>query len=262
MRFAVWCAKCSIAKVGILQPEHDDPNDRLVAQLRNDFSFETQCAMGHHVRGVVDNPRFEVLFDAGVLALDEGYLRESILDFVGALEDFFVFYVEVALRGQGVAPERIDALRKPNKLSERQLGAMNALYCLNGSGPFDYDDGKMRKFRNDVIHSGKIPDDDEALKYGEYVFNTIERLQMELRVRPGIDVVSFQMQHRSWSSFEAMSKLQRPDRGFTTKSTIGTMLDIMNVERPASFRDACQQWRSGNLWRLAREALSAQRPNP
>ncbi len=72
---------------------------------------------------------------------------------------------------------------KQAHLSERQLGAFIALYTLDVGEPPKLLNASLVKFRNQVIHQGRIPTRAEALKYGQGVLDIIRSLISEAKSR-------------------------------------------------------------------------------
>lgn len=65
--------------------------------------------------------------------------------------------------------------------SERQLGAFTFLYLLENGKPPRALPNTMMTFRNDVIHRGKLPKKQEAVKYGQEILDLIAPVLEELK---------------------------------------------------------------------------------
>ena len=136
--------------------------------------YEMVCLHDHRTTIVLQQQRFEILFDIGAFAILDGYYREAIVSFTSALERFYEFTIRALCLHSGIELEQIDALWKTiSNQSERQLGAFIFLWASHlGSTPPTLTNKKI-SFRNKVIHQGKIPTYDEAFGYGELIYDMI-----------------------------------------------------------------------------------------
>lgn len=143
-------------------------------ELRDDGRYVFICEKGHTTITVVQEQKFEVLFDLGAYAILDGYYREAVASFTSSLERFYEFFVKAYLFESGLSKEIFyKAWKNVSQQSERQLGAFIFMYCRAFSDAPELLDQKQIKLRNDVIHKGKIPTKDEAIAYGEAVLNVI-----------------------------------------------------------------------------------------
>lgn len=143
-----------------------------------------ECPNGHKNFVVLQEEKFETLFQIGAHAIYDGYYREAISSFTSSLERFYEFCVKVFCKKHNVDIKQIqEACKFYTNSSERQFGSFLFLYLIEfGDVPFKYkDDDKWRNIRNNVIHKGKIPTKEEALQYGDYIrkfiLTTILQLQ-------------------------------------------------------------------------------------
>ena len=143
-------------------------------ELRDDGRYEFTCEKGHTTVTVVQEQKFEVLFDLGAYAIIDGYYREAISSFTSSLERFYEFFIKACLFEEGLDKEVFEITWKNvSQQSERQLGAFIFLYCKSFSKSPVLLHQKQIKLRNDVIHKGKIPTREEAIAYGDSVLNVI-----------------------------------------------------------------------------------------
>lgn len=166
MRVILACTECA---------QIDGPNAKLsYAEYRDDNRYEFTCERGHTSVMALQQQRFEVLFDIGAHAILDGYYREAVSSFTSSLERFYEFFVRAALGQSGVAKEGLEkAWKEVAAQSERQLGAFLFVYLLTQKQvPLVLSQDKV-KFRNDVIHKGKIPSRGEAIEYGQAVLDVI-----------------------------------------------------------------------------------------
>lgn len=176
MRFPVSCPRCGLS---------------LQAEYRDSGIYELSCSRcGLQFTLYLRKHRFELLFDLGTRALQDGYTREAVSSFAASLERFFEFYARASLlraaadRAEGF--ERAQArLEQTWELlsaqSERQLGAFAALYLSQGKVPdFLTPQHLGSDFRNRVIHRGYLPARAEVDAYAARIFALIDRLLTEL----------------------------------------------------------------------------------
>jgi hypothetical protein len=64
-------------------------------EIRDDGLYESTCNKGHTTLTVIQEQKFEVLFDFGAMALIDGYPREAVTSIAASLERFYEFYVTV-----------------------------------------------------------------------------------------------------------------------------------------------------------------------
>lgn len=72
------------------------------AELNDDGYYDVICDNGHEFIAVVQQMKFEILFDLGVMSLNDGYSREAVLNFVSSLERFFGFCVVLGAWHEGL----------------------------------------------------------------------------------------------------------------------------------------------------------------
>ncbi len=66
-------------------------------ELRDDGRYEFTCENGHTTVTVLQEQKFEVLFDLGAHAILDGYYREAVASFTSSLERFYEFFIKAAL---------------------------------------------------------------------------------------------------------------------------------------------------------------------
>lgn len=152
-------------------------------ELGDGNAYNFNCSVGHSCHFVLQNQRFEILFDLGACALIDGYSREAVLSFAASLERFREFWLRCVLRNHGITEQMfIDMWRHLRRQSERQLGAYLALYTATFTRPpAVLSDSPELALRNDVAHNGKIPCRAEALRFGNAVYAVVAPQIRELR---------------------------------------------------------------------------------
>lgn len=150
-------------------------------ELRDDGAYLGTCPEGHPISFAIHWLRYEMLYEAGAVALLCGFQREAIGSMASALERFYEFATLVLSEHHRVTAAEVEAAWKPLATSsERQLGAFLFLYLVSFRRPFDGTVQKMVELRNDVVHKGRIPTREQTVAYAEYVFAVIHRVRAEL----------------------------------------------------------------------------------
>jgi len=151
-------------------------------EIRDDGRYEFTCENGHKTITILQQQKFEILFDLGAYAILDGYYREAVSSFTSSLERFYEFYIKVIATKNGIDESTfLSSWKHVSKQSERQLGAFILLYMVaHGSTPPLLSNSNV-EFRNDVIHRGKLPSKTEALSYGNDVLNVIRPILRILR---------------------------------------------------------------------------------
>jgi hypothetical protein len=156
---------------------HDDvasANFIASSELNDSGIYEVRCPKGHHSHVVLQQQKFELLFDIGACALLDGYHREAISSFTSSLERFREFFIRASFLENGRTVSDIEEFWKPvSKHSERQLGAYVAVYMRECGTVPPLPNSKSVEFRNSVIHQGRIPSRSESVAYGEVVLHIL-----------------------------------------------------------------------------------------
>ncbi|MCF5721003.1 hypothetical protein [Pseudomonas syringae] len=136
--------------------------------------YRTTCPEGHQLAVILSNLPFELLFESGLEALSDGYLRESVSSFAAALERLYEFSIRVQLIAANVNANELEVTWKAvASQSERQLGMYIGMRTLKEGKPPTVLSRSQSEFRNQVIHKGYFPDVKEAFEFGEVVFRLI-----------------------------------------------------------------------------------------
>jgi len=136
--------------------------------------YEITCSHGHKTITVLQQHKFEVLFDIGAYAILDGYYREAVSSFTASLERFYEFSIRVFLEKATSSDDLYqNCWKKVSSQSERQLGAFIFLWASFFKEVPAILSNEQVKFRNDVIHKGKIPTRDEAVKYGNVILEVL-----------------------------------------------------------------------------------------
>lgn len=177
MRLMVSCMQC-------LQEFDKLSNECSRVEFRDDGRYELTCSSGHTTTTILQQQKFEVLFEIGAYAILDGYYREAVSSFSTSLERFYEFAARVFLESTSKGDTLFqNCWKKVASQSERQLGAFIFLWAHHFSEPPSLMSNSLVTFRNDVVHKGKIPTRDEAIKYGDAVLGIFRPMLSALRSR-------------------------------------------------------------------------------
>ncbi|MDB5097082.1 MAG: hypothetical protein JWM80_1503 [Cyanobacteria bacterium RYN_339] len=183
MKVAISCPTCRAEAGAGLEPGEIERHV-FFTDVQTESLYQVACPRGHANWAVLENPKFEILFEHGCMALVEGYPREAVSSFAAALERFYEFFIEVVCAKLGVPVTALDASWKYIQLSERQLGAFYFCYLLLHKRPVAETFHKQligwTTQRNKAIHQGEIPPRGKAKEYGEWIFAAIATFLAEL----------------------------------------------------------------------------------
>ncbi|MCL5228488.1 hypothetical protein [Pseudomonas nunensis] len=196
-------------------------------EIRDDGCYTATCLNGHKTVTVLQQQKFEVLFEIGAHAILDGYYREAVSSFTSSLERFYEYTIRILLEKSSGSDNLFQAAWKNvSNMSERQLGAFIFLWAHNFKEPPALLPDNMIKFRNEVIHKGKIPSRDKALEYGDAVLDVL---------RPKLSKIleAFPEQVQSSSIRQIMASAGKADTPNSVSTmSINTILGQGNVEGP------------------------------
>lgn len=192
MKLQINCMQCLV--------EQGHPSfDFQTVEIRDDGLYKITCDKGHTTLTVIQQQKFEILFDIGAMALLDGYPRESITSIAAALERFYEFYATViCLKCNIEFPHFKNTWKHVAAQSERQFGAYLFLYLIdhpneivpiidnakpNIEGRSQNNTMTWKEFRNTVVHKGYIPSKIETLAYGNIVYQHLYELIRDLKTR-------------------------------------------------------------------------------
>lgn len=177
MKLPILCSQCMVEDVANASPI-------AVVEFRDDGRYEVVCPKGHTSTTILQQQKFEVLFDIGAFAIVDGYYREAVSSFTSGLERFYEWFIQACLYEKGLDEKSIsNAWKMVASQSERQFGAFAFLYAYDfGAAPPTLSNSRVA-FRNEVIHKGKIPSRDEAVTYGQAVLDVIRPILRDTKKR-------------------------------------------------------------------------------
>lgn len=175
MRLLIPCMKC-------LQESGNPTGEFARVEFRDDGKYVLTCSNGHETTTILQQQKFEVLFDIGANAILDGYHREAVSSFAASLERFYEFSIRAFLSQSSGSDSLFKACWKSvSSQSERQLGAFVFLWASHFNSPPALLANSQVSFRNDVVHKGKIPTKEEALAFGNAVLGVLRPNMLALR---------------------------------------------------------------------------------
>jgi hypothetical protein len=139
---------------------------------------------------MLSQEKFELLGEVAINAIVDGYFREAVASFTASMERLFEHFIRVIWELKGISSDQIDsAWKKVKKQSERQLGMFIALYLSETHELPKLLSDQSTNFRNEVVHQGKIPTEQEAILFGQAVADVMAPLIWKLRQDPFKDSV-------------------------------------------------------------------------
>jgi hypothetical protein len=239
MKLIMRCHQCS---------KELKPREEVLVELNETGLYQYTCSKGHKSEVALQNALFEVLFDIGAMALLDGYTREAVVSFSSALERFYEYYITAISLEAGIKGELLDdAWKKMSQQSERQYGGFITLYVHKNRKLPPALSNTDFEFRNNVVHKGKIPTTEEAISYGEKVYELISSMALGLKqISP--QAVSLANRRRNDLSLGS----RKNDVGLTGMS-IKTIIDMAygnnSVTEFQTFREELASFKV-NLWIL------------
>lgn len=180
----------------------DAPQLRRMSQIERQGKYDQRvdsywyedytCPKGHRTIGVYQNMQYEFLLDMALEDLLDSNFRGAYFNFASAEERFYEFVIKLIIKDSGVSLKEFNNAWKNLKQTERQYGAYCMLYLAKvGKAPQNKNNVKINKgidivkVRNDVIHNGYKPTEQETKFYGNFIlkliFDTLGELHSVLK---------------------------------------------------------------------------------
>lgn len=244
MKLMISCSQCmaetfeknDLSEINNLRQSNVELND-------NGF-YEVTCDKGHTFVAVLQQMKFEILFDFGVMAIIDGYSREAVSNFASSLERFFEFSIEVFIYENGVKQKDFAKVWNYCKNhSERQLGAFYFLFLSTLKVEPKPMKRKWVEFRNKVVHQGYIANSKEALEYGNYVFKYInETLDLlQDNCKEAIDKVIIE-------NLATLNKEMKVKGLPVTTMCLPTIISLSAQERSRDFKQSVEDMKKNRLF--------------
>ena len=155
--------------------------NKVYTNFYEDFVAKGKCSCGAEIIIVLQNPKYEFLFESAVNALIEGYTIEAATTLSSAYERFFEFCIRVFCRKCNIDQEGLKStFKEVSHQSERQLGAFLFLYLLVFTQSYKINH-KIAEFRNKTVHKGYIPTPEQVYDYGNLIYKEVYNISKELR---------------------------------------------------------------------------------
>lgn len=153
-----------------------------LADISESGVVEVTCDRGHHTAMVLQQTKFEILAELGVKAIVNSSFREAVSSFAASLERLHEFFIEATCRKNGISPEKFaSSWKHMANQSERQLGAFIAIFLLDNGEPPKLLPQRQVELRNAVVHKGLLPTREQAVRFGQAVFDCALPVLLMLR---------------------------------------------------------------------------------
>jgi hypothetical protein len=204
----------------------DKNRGQVEAELTDDGFCNATCPNGHKIVAVIQNPKYELLFDLGGLALIDGYTREAVSSFAVALERFYEFFVRLWFIDKKCEDDIYSEYwKKVANYTERQLGCfLTAYIAIYGKVPNVLSDNDTG-FRNKVIHKGYIPTEKEVFEFGNKVGTIIQQISKEF-IEHNKEAFMFEV----FSRFKNLTDSKKPEGISISTMNVPTMLSTTNAD--------------------------------
>ncbi len=227
----------------ICEKETGAPNFVFKQEVLNDeFCFLSTCSNGHKSITVLQNERFQLLFDMACNAYLNGDYKDSVANAASAVERFHEFFIKVVslnpfTESQELYYQQYNRFMKTWKnvdnQTERQTGGFLILYfCAFQALPPKYLDNNTSGFRNKVIHKGYLPKQKESFEYLEKSYMYMIEIIDSLRAKYDESIVCLSLCENRIKAEKMNSVLNLPVQTFAANSVInlnGTIKELRNT---------------------------------
>jgi hypothetical protein len=157
MKIALECDICR---------KHKGGKSYSIYYINEENIFENGCMKMHHRSILIlTNTKHELLFEAGLRAINDYYLREGVTSIAASLERFYEFGVKVIFENLDNELLFESIWKEVKNQSERQIGAFLYSYTLIFNEKPKILSQKMSEFRNKVVHKGYFPSIEETIQF-------------------------------------------------------------------------------------------------
>jgi hypothetical protein len=207
MQILVSCSEClkiDLKKSKAKGKRTKKINGQAYIQINDQNVYEFICPQEHKNAIILQEEKFELLFESAANAILDGYYREAVSSIASGLERFYEFFINIIIENNGINNSLFEKIWKLVKnQSERQLGAflLTYLYHYNKFPPVLHD--SQICFRNKVIHNGFFPDYKSTIEYGNKVLHILYEMIFELKKTNQMDIDSLTKKRMSKLAIEA-----------------------------------------------------------
>lgn len=178
MKIRHYCTKCK---------NYNQPEIINIQSIPQDFIVRIKCKEGHNQIIYQTNPLYSLLFDNSIIALMTKNYRACIFEAASALERFFEHAIRILIiphkeiGNMEKVKQYNEAWKLIKNMSERQLGAFIMLFHnATNQSPILLNE-KLISLRNNTIHKGYLPQEEEALQFLGNVYNLIQNNRFIIR---------------------------------------------------------------------------------
>lgn len=167
MRYNLSCTECMHMKLS---------NWDLTVNVtpNNSGIYEVICSNGHNFKIDILSHHFQVLFENAIHALSDKYYIESFSSFASSYERFMEYFIKIVYLSNGIKKEEFEkAWKLMSSRSERQIGAFIITFLKEFGELPTMMSNKMIELRNNVIHKGYFPTENDCIKFGDSVLEFI-----------------------------------------------------------------------------------------
>ena len=152
-------------------------------ELGDEGVVKGSCPAGHECMTVLQQPRYEILFDMACLALSDGYAREAVASFTASLERFYETAIRVMCAHSGATGAVFETpWKQVAKQSQAQMGAFLLLFAAVTREELPAWSNALTNTRNEVVHNGRFPTTAAAINYGEACYKRIHGIAATLKL--------------------------------------------------------------------------------
>ena len=190
MKIRTACMKCLTPK----ESSNIQPAIWMNLQINDENVYTFTCPNGHKNVLILQEEKFELLFESAVHAISDGYYKEAVSSIASSIERLYEFSINVIAIKNKIETKNLEtAWKNVSSLSERQLGAFIFLYLLEFNECPPLPKKTMTEFRNKVIHKGYFPDFPDVLNYGEEILKIMFAILIKLRQNCKDAIQEYQM---------------------------------------------------------------------
>ncbi|MBW7473353.1 hypothetical protein K0T92_01185 [Paenibacillus oenotherae] len=188
------------------------------------------CRNGHEMTVVLQNFKFEILFELGLKALEEGYYREAVSSFAASVERFYECCIKIFINKSGLTDRKNydNTWKLISNNSQRQMGAFYFLFLNEFNETPTQVKNNVENFRNKVIHQGIIPEYVEVYEYSKYLYGYLIEIIKKVKIRCESSIINILMEEVSDKS----AKLEYPTwtAGFNTAINITQSIEMIGIK--------------------------------
>jgi hypothetical protein len=174
-----------VGRCPICDPGQDNPAfPYYVSTYQGNTYFDIECEHGHVFRTIINQTKFEIIFEGAAYAYADGHYREAIMSGATALEEYLRVHTRSLLSGSNKTRPQIEQFEKVVNRAEREYGAFQLARFALGDGVIEdiFQEklpGMKEKYvsvRNGCTHEGTYPDRETTEAFLYFVYGQIKDL--------------------------------------------------------------------------------------